>query len=92
MKKGRMPGLQELRHVRDICDVDVFGDGDLWTITLIDEAGCIIWENGRLEIGPTAKIIAIELQTPKRSEDVYIREATLKRIRERFSRLKGVSG
>lgn len=90
MKKGRMPMPQRFRHVYEIRDVDVFGDGNLWTVAVL-EGGMRSGRDGRLELAPGAKVITINPQSVEPFNTVYIPESVLKRVRARFALKKGVS-
>lgn len=90
MKKGKAPDEQRLYpFVREIRDIDVFGDGQLYAMWVLEE-DMVRARNGRWELSSNARVVNIRLQSPPGHQDVFVSERLLKRIRQRHARKRGI--
>ena len=76
------------RYVVPIQDVDLFGDGKLWTLYALEED--LEWVNGRRYVKVGGRIVNAEPQEPReRFTEVHIREGDLSVLRKKHAYKKG---
>lgn len=87
MKKGKMYHPPP-RYVVPVTDIDVFGDGTLWTLYVLEED--LEWVEGHRYIRKDARIMNLVCQTPQeRFTEVRVRKHDLVRLQRRFEYKRG---
>ena len=87
MRKGKMHHPPP-RYVVPIADIDLFDDGELWTLHVLEED--LEWLNGRRYIKHNARIVNAEPQAPQsRFTEVCVRKRDLSLLQKKYKHKRG---